>query len=264
MSYYQAIFLAIVQGITEFLPVSSSGHLVIFQKIFGFKEPPIAFDALVHFGTLFSVLIFFRKDIKKIIKGLFKEIRIKKKGESTHLMILLIIGSLPAVLFGFLLKEKIESIFNSISLLSVSFLITALILFLTGLVKEKEKEIKKTKISDSIFIGLFQALAILPGVSRSGSTISGGLFRGIKKEDAFNFSFFLGIIAIFGATILQLPKITNFTSLEATTGIIGFLLSAIFGFLAIKILKPIVIKGKFYYFGIYCLVLGILCLISSI
>lgn len=261
MFYTQAIFLAIVQGITEFLPISSSGHLVIFQKIFGFTEAPIAFDTLVHFGTLFSALVFFRKDIKKIFVNFFKEIKEKKRGESTRLLFLLVVGTIPAVIFGFFFRETIEKTFNSLPLLTIGFLITALMLFLTGLFKKKEKSINQAKISDSVFIGLFQALSILPSISRSGSTISAGLFRGIKKEDAFNFSFFLGIIAIFGATILQLPQITKFTSLEATTGVIGFLLSAVFGFLAIKILKPIVIKGKFYYFGIYCLVLGIICLL---
>ena len=143
---------------------------------------------------------------------------------------------------GFLLKDKIEIIFNSIYLLGFSFLITALILFLTGLVKKAEKSIRKTKIGDAFFIGIFQALAILPGVSRSGSTISGGLFRSIKKEDAFRFSFFLGIVAILGATVLQIPKINNLSSQETINGIIGLLVAAIFGVIAIKILKPIVLS----------------------
>lgn len=260
----QAIFLGIVQGITEFLPISSSGHLVILQKILGFKEPPIAFDALVHFGTVIALLIFFRKEIKKIFINLTKEIREKKKGEGLSLLFFLILGTVPIVILGIFLKDKIEEIFNSLFLVGISFLITSLMLFLTSIIKKKQKSIKQITLKDALFIGIFQAIAILPGVSRSGSTISAGLFRGVKKEDAFNFSFYLGIIAIFGATILQTPKLFNFTETEILSSVLGFISALIFGFIALKILKPIVIKGKFHYFGIYCFILGLTCLVFSL
>jgi undecaprenyl-diphosphatase len=263
MLYLQAIFLGIVQGITEFLPISSSGHLVIFQKIFGFSKPPIAIDVLVHLGTVFSLLIFLRKNIKDFLKGFFLELRKKKRGKNVNLLVFLIIGTIPIVLLGLLLKEKIDIIFNSLSLLGISFLVTSIILFLTQKTKEKKNKFLDSK-KDAFFIGIFQALAILPGVSRSGSTISAGLYRGIKKEEAFNFSFFLGIIAILGATIIQIPEINNFNNSEILNGILGFLFAAFFGFIALRILKPIVLKGKFHYFGVYCMVLGFICIILSL
>ena len=248
MSFFQAIFLGIVQGLTEFLPVSSSGHLVIFQKIFGFTEAPIAFDALVHFGTLAALIVFFRKEILNIFKN--------KK-----LILNLAVGTIPIAFIGFLLKDKIEEIFNSLLLVGFSFLITATILFLASKVKESKKGIKEIKKLDSLIVGLFQALAILPGVSRSGSTISGAIFRDIKKEDAFNFSFFLGMIAISCAMSLQIPDIKNFSSDEIANGFLGFLFAAIVGYFSLKVLKKFVINGKLHYFGIYCAILGVICII---
>ena len=249
MNFLQAIFLGIVQGLTEFLPISSSGHLVIFQKIFGFLEPPVAFDALVHFGTLVALVFFFWKDIKSLVIGHWS------------LVIKLIVGTIPIVIVGFLLKEEIEIIFDSLLICGISFLITAVILFLTALVKNSKKSIKEISARDSIMIGLFQALAILPGVSRSGSTISAGLYQKIKKEDAFRFSFFLGMIAIFGAMVIQIPEISNFSGREAFNGFLGFLFSAVVGFFALKALKKIVVQGKLHYFGIYCAVLGVACIL---
>ena len=135
---------------------------------------------------------------------------------------------------------------------------------LIDLAKKQKKDIKKISFFDTVIIGIFQALAILPGVSRSGSTISSGLFRKVKKEDAFKFSFFLGIIAIFGATLLQIPKISNFTFMEALTAFWGFIFSAIVGYFAMETLKKVVINGKLHYFGIYCAILGVACIAFSV
>lgn len=249
MTFFQAIFLGVLQGITEFLPVSSSGHLVIFQKLFGLTEAPIAFDTLVHIGTLVALIIFFWGDIKKIFKD--------KK-----LILLLAVGTIPVVIVGFLLQDKIDEIFNSLFLVGISFLITATFLFLTTFVKNPKKEIKDISFRDAGIVGFFQALSILPGVSRSGSTISGSIFSGIKKEDAFNFSFYLGMIAILGAAVLQIPEISNFNSTEAVQGFLGLLSAAVVGFFALKFFKKIVIEGKLHYFGIYCLLLGIICILT--
>jgi len=263
MNIFQSIFLGILQGITEFLPISSSGHLVIFQKIFGFKEPPIFFDTMVHFGTVVVLLVFFREKIKKILLDTTKEIKEKKVGESMKLIWFLFLGTIPIVVVGIFLQEKIEKIFDSLLLLGFSFLFTSIILFLTALKKEHLKNIQKAKPLDALFIGIFQAIAILPGVSRSGSTISAGIFRNLKKEDAFDFSFFLGIIAILGATILQVFKIVLVSSNEIFYSIFGFLFAAISGYFALKILRPIVLKGKLHYFGFYCFFIGTFCLIFS-
>ena len=248
MSFLQAIFLGIVQGLTEFLPVSSSGHLVIFQKIFGFLEPPVTFDALVHFGTLVALVFFFWKDIRSLF--------------FTHgpLIIKLALGTIPIGIVGLLLKEEVEIIFNSLLLTGISFLITALLLFLTALIRNASKSIDQISLWDSVIIGLFQALAILPGVSRSGSTISAGIYQRMKREDAFRFSFLLGIIAIFGAVLIQIPEMYHFTGQQIINGLLGFISSAVVGFFALKILKRVVLEGKLYYFGIYCFLLGIICI----
>lgn len=264
MTILQSIFLGAVQGLTEFLPISSSGHLVLFQKIFGFQEPPIMFDALLHFSTAVAILIFLRKEIKTLFEKILLEIKKKKRGEAFNTFLLLFIGTIPVVIIGVLLMDKIEVIFDSFLLVGISFFLTAIILFSTSFANKQKKNIKKINKIDALFIGFFQALAILPGLSRSGSTISAGLFRGIKKEDAFNFSFLLGFVAILGANILQIFKVTGFEGFDFLAGIIGFFSAFLVGLIALRILKPIVIKGKFYYFGIYCIFAGIICIIFAI
>lgn len=261
MNIFQSIFLGILQGLTEFLPISSSGHLVIFQKIFRLPESPIFFDTVVHLATVFAIFIFFRKKFLEIFNGILKEIKRRKIGENIFLFSFLFFGSLPIIVGGLFLEKRIENIFNSLVLVGISFFITSLILFLTVFFQKREKEIKNMNIFDSIFIGFFQAMAILPGVSRSGVTISAGFFRKLKPKDAFEFSFFLGIIAILGASVLQFKNITTINGGEILNSIIGFLFAFIFGLLALKILKPILEKGKFYYFGFYCMILGIFCLV---
>ncbi|MBI2054203.1 MAG: undecaprenyl-diphosphate phosphatase [Candidatus Staskawiczbacteria bacterium] len=181
MDIFQSIILGIVQGITEFLPISSSGHLVLLQKMFGIKEPPIFFDTLIHFATILAVIFYLRKEIWSVLKGLNKK-------ENQRLVLLILLATIPAVVVGFSMKDEIDEIFNSLSLLAVSFLITALILFLTKFFENGKKNLEKLSWLDSLLIGIFQALAILPGVSRSGGTISAGFFRGLDRTSAFKFS----------------------------------------------------------------------------
>jgi undecaprenyl-diphosphatase len=249
MSFFQAVFLAIVQGLTEFLPISSSGHLVIFQKLFGFEKPPVVFDILVHVGTLGAVFIFFRREILALVT---------KKG--CKLLSLLVIGTLPAAVIGFLLEGKTDWFFNLWSLVGFAFLLTTLILFSTQLVKEKNKKIKDLKLLDVLIIGVFQALAILPGVSRSGSTISAGVWQGLEKEEAFNFSFYLAIPAILGALILKFDELLRFNPTEFFQGLVGMIVAGIVGYFSLKTLKDLIRKGKVYLFGFYCLVIGLLVL----
>lgn len=261
MTFCQAIFFGILQGLTEFLPISSSGHLVILQRILGISRPPVAFYTLTHLGTLVALLVFFYRDIKKILGDM-----IKKKKEGVNLFFSLVIGTIPIVIFGFFLRGKIEIIFSSLLLVGVSFLFTALILFTTIFVENQnknEKNIKQINFLDAVVIGIFQAFSIFPGASRSGLTVSSAIFQKIKKEDAFRFSFFLGIIAIFGANLLQVPEILNFMGKEVISGTLGFLFSAIIGFSTLKWFQKIVIKGKLHYFGIYCAILGLICIFLS-
>ena len=176
MTLFEAIFLGLIQGLTEFLPISSSGHLVIGQKLLGLEHPAVLFNILVHFGTLLAIILYFNKRIINFYKN-FNNLK------------LIFIGSIPAVLVGFFLNDYLEALFDSLFLVGFCLLITAGLLFLTSFVKKADKDFSKINLATSFRIGCLQALAILPGVSRSGATISAGLWRGLKKETAFAFSF---------------------------------------------------------------------------
>lgn len=254
MDIIQSLILGVVQGVTEFLPVSSSGHLVLFQKFFKIQEPPIFFDTLVHFATLLAVVFFLRKEIWRIVIGLNKK-------ENWRIIALIVFATMPAVVVGFLLKNNIEQLFNSLDLLVYTFFATGVILFLTKFFTKGEKIVQNIGWLKSIFIGIFQALAILPGISRSGSTISAGLFMGLKREEAFKFSFLLAIPAILGAMVLQ---IVDFQPSSLNGGFlvnfVGFLTALVFGLLSLKILEKIILKGKLHYFAFYCLALALIIL----
>ncbi|MFC1727021.1 undecaprenyl-diphosphate phosphatase [Patescibacteria group bacterium] len=273
MTYLQSIVLAIVQGLTEFLPISSSGHLVIFQNYFDLK-PPIFFDVMVHVGTLGAVLVYFRKKIAKIATGL-----IRRKKQSWRLAGVIVLGTLPAVIVGLILQPRLGKIFDSITLVGVSLMVTALFLLSTKFHKIKnisevkhglchpprrwknEGDVINLTWQRSLFIGFFQALAILPGVSRSGSTIAAGLFKKLNQEEAFYFSFLLAIPAIIGALVLQLVDISSHWQLFVEKGIltqsiVGMAISSLVGYWALVGLKKVLTKGKLWVFGIYCLGLG--------
>jgi len=242
MSLVQAVILGLIQGLTEFLPVSSSGHLVVAQTFFNLASPPILFDILVHVGTLIAVFIFFKKEIFKL---------------NTHQIKLIIIGTVPAIIVGLLIEPAIETLFSSLSLVALSLLVTASLLFVTKYLHKENNTINKLSNKNAIIIGIFQALAILPGISRSGSTVSAGLFTGLKKSAAFSFSFLLSIPAIIGALVLHVKDYSQFTYNNLTPSLIGMLISAITGFMALKILKIIIRKAKLHYFAYYCLFLSI-------
>ncbi len=244
MDIFKACFLGILQGLTEFLPVSSSGHLVLFQKIFHLNEAPIFFDTMVHFGTFFSLLFYFRKSLKEIFKKDY--------------LWRLFLGSLPIVIFGFLMRNKIEEIFDSLFLTGISFFITSFLLFLTLFFREKKEEIS---FFDAFFIGVFQALALLPGVSRSGTTLSAGNFLSISYKKNFKFSFHLGMIAIFGAVILQTMNIHKVSNEEVKMSFLGFIFAFLSGIFALNFLAKIFFKRKLYLFSFYTFLLGIFCLI---
>lgn len=254
MDIIHSLILGIVQGATEFLPVSSSGHLVLFQKILGFDEPPIFFDTLVHFATLLAVIFYLRKEIILIIKNI-------KEKANQKIIGFVVLGTIPTVIVGFLLKDNIERVFNSLDLLVFTFLATALILALTKFFENGIRAMEGLGWLRSVFVGLLQALAILPGVSRSGSTISAGLFMGMKRDEAFKFSFLLAIPVILGAMVLQVIDF-NWQNLNGgfLPNFAGFVAALIFGFLSLKILEKITIKGKLHYFAFYCLLLALIIL----
>ena len=247
MSYPQAIFLAIIQGLTEFLPISSSGHLVIFQKLFGLN-PPVLFDILVHVGTLGAIIAYFLKPLSKISK---------------HTLLLVVIGTIPAVVVGLFLQTYITQIFDSLKLVGVALLMTAGLLLVSKRFKLLNRRFKYLKWQDALFVGIFQVLAILPGVSRSGSTIVAGLARKLDRETAFRFSFYLAIPAILGALALQIPDLIDGQVNYLSQGILGMIIAGAVGYEALKILEKTLLGAKFWLFGIYCLVLGMIILLFS-
>ena len=255
MSYFQAIFLATVQGLTEFLPVSSSGHLVIFQKLFGLK-PPVLFDTLVHVGTLGAVIFYFKEELAKVGIGLAR-----KEKKSWRIVWLVFAGTIPAVIVGLFLRGMIDRIFDSLQLVGISLLVTAGLLFSTKLVKRNKKQFKYLKWPDALTVGLFQALAILPGISRSGSTIVAGLWRRLDRETTFQFSFFLAIPAIIGAVVLQTPDLIFSSCAYLTQGLLGMVIAGLVGYLALVILEKVLKEARLFFFGFYCAFLGLLTLL---
>jgi undecaprenyl-diphosphatase len=259
VTIFQAVFLAVLQGITEFLPVSSSGHLALFQTLFRIPEQPVLFDIFLHLGTLFSIIVYFRHEISQLIVGIWK-----RQSQSIRVFLLIILATLPAVIVGFTLQKHIEAIFSSLRLIGISFIITAVILLATSRIKRGETKLEKMSWLDSLLIGLMQAVAILPGVSRSGSTISAGLFRKLEPKAAFLFSFYLSIPAIAGAFLLSILELRHGApgqSLYLSQSLVGMVISAVVGYFAIGLLGKILANSKLYYFGFYCLALGLLVLL---
>lgn len=255
MTIIQSVVLGIIQGLTEFLPVSSSGHLALLQYLFDIKTPTIFFDTILHLGTLVAVIFYLRKEIIFILKTLNDK-------KTLRLVGLLILGSIPAVIAGLFLQNKMQEIFDSLFYVGIFFIVTAIILGLTYFFKNQKKDLDTMNWFDALFIGIFQAVAILPGVSRSGSTISASVYRDLKREDAFRFSFLLSIPIIFGAFFLQLAK-QHFALFSAgfASEIWGFIFSMIFGFFSLKIIEKVLVRGKLHYFAPYCFLLGLLIII---
>ncbi len=247
MNVFQAIILAITQGITEFLPISSSGHLAVLQILWNLPKSSITFDALLHFGTLGAILAVFWQEIKRIFYS-----------KNWQLIKLIIIGTIPAVIFGVLFQTKIEQSFVSLKFIGLSFLITALFLLLTKFSKAQKDTISW---SDALIIGIAQAVALFPGISRSGFTISAGLLRKLKPEIAFKFSFLLALPVIFGAVILQLPALIQQGENSYLLGGIGMLISFFIGIISLKILEKILKRGKYFWFSLYLIILSMVILI---
>ncbi|MBK54202.1 MAG: hypothetical protein CMG58_06320 [Candidatus Marinimicrobia bacterium] len=251
MSIIEAIIIGIVQGLTEFLPISSSGHLVILQKLLKIDLPGNLVEVSTHLGTLLSIILIYKNDIYDLISSF-------KSSKTKDYILLVVIATIPSVVFVLIAKSFILTIFESSRSVSFALIFTGIILFISHY---GNYTIKKLNISKGMIIGIFQALAILPGISRSGMTISIALLLGIKNVEAAKFSFMLAIPAIFGAAILTLVE----TDLNEIDDLIFPLIVAAFiaflsGYYALKFLIKILNNGKFYYFSIYCIFLGIISL----
>ena len=253
MSILQAIILGIVQGIAEFIPISSSGHLVLLHQVFGIEEGAFTFDIIVHLGTLVAIVVYFWADIVALIK--------KPLSKLTGL---LVIGTIPVVIAGFFMRNIIEDNFRTGIWLAAAFTLTGFLLLFADRITHGVKEEKDITWFDALFVGLCQALALPPGISRSGTTITGALTRGINRETAARFSFLLAMIAIAGAGVLEtiehLRRDTagaygvvyeNVVSVGAGALIIGFIVSAVVGYFCIRLLLRLIKACKLRYFSIY-------------
>jgi len=263
MSIINAIILGIVQGLTEFLPVSSSGHLVLLQKIFGITAPGLFFDTMLHAGTLMAVFAVLWKDIWNILKKIIQP-----------LTLFLIIATVPAVAAALVFTDIIEHAFESGQFLGVSFLITAALLVFAELFVKRTntggslKTAENMKWLDALIIGIMQAIAITPGISRSGATISGAISRRLDRDFAARFSFLLSIPAILGAVVLQskdLIQNTQFAgeNITAAAVIAGTTSAAIVGFFSVKLMLKIIREKSIYGFAIYTACLGILVIFDQ-
>jgi undecaprenyl-diphosphatase len=236
--------LGAIQGITEFFPISSSGHLVILQGIFGMKEPQLAFDIFLHLGTLVSILIYFYKDILNII--------IKERRTAFYI----VLASIPTFMIGLLFKDAAEELFARPHLVGYMLLATGLWLIAAAIYDKfkKAESPKKIGFINSIIIGVSQGIAVIPGISRSGATIGAGILSGIGKETAVKFSFLLAIPAILGAGLFKSGKIeAGLVSGDSLYFLVGSITAMVTGLVSIGVLLKMVKTNKLYIFGIYCI-----------
>lgn len=261
---FQALVLGIVQGLTEFLPISSSAHLILIPDFFGWRGivDTLSFDIALHLGTTVALLYYFWNDWVKLITAFFKNLRqgVNKvwSDSDSRLFILLILGSIPAGLIGFVLEGYIETNFRNPLLIAIVLIVFALVLYLADTVSKKTRSMENIGWVDALVVGISQTLALVPGVSRSGITISTGLFRSLDRASATRFSFLLSTPIIVAASVYSLKDI----AVETQTGnwdifLVGFLASTVSGWLAIKVLLNYVKSNNFNIFVIYRVLLGL-------
>ena len=251
MTIIEGTILGIVQGLTEFLPISSSGHLVLGQAILGIEQPGNEFEILVHLGTLASVLVVFFDDIKSLLSSM------RSKRTQTFILFLLI-GTLPVIIVGLGFKDLFETLFEDVMAVGAALLFTGAVLVGSSYATESNKD---HSFFTSILIGCAQAIAIIPGISRSGMTISCALFMGLTPKEAARFSFLLAIPAIGGAGLLTALDMEGSYPFPGPVAFAGLVSSFIVGVAALKWLLGWLEEGKFHYFGIYCLCVGLITLV---
>lgn len=270
MNIIQSIILGIVQGLTEFIPVSSSGHLVLVPWALHWPSPGLFFDTMLHWGTLAAVLVYFWRDWVGIVRGFFRSLFTQgpwsaAPGGRLHdfdnrLAWAVIVGTLPAVVIGFLFKDYVESLFDTPLAVGAFLLVTAVLLALSERLSQRDRPLLKINMPDALVIGLAQALAIAPGISRAGATIAGGLGRGLTRDSAARYSFLLATPAILGAGVLQLFDVLKggeISSTPLTPVVLGMVAAAVAGYLCIRFLLAYLRRGKLYPFAIYCAVIGL-------
>jgi len=258
MNIFHAFVLGLVQGLGEFLPISSSAHLVITPWLFNWEDPGLGFDIALHWGTLLAVIIYFRTDVRDLIRGfwhsLFKSTRDFQNNIYQKLSWLLVIASVPGALIGKLLEAKAETVFREPVLIAITLSSFGIVLLLADWFGKKIKNLDKITKTDSVLIGLAQAAAIIPGVSRSGATIAAGLGLGFKRADAARFSFLMSIPIIFGAGAVSLKA--GVGGVGTLPLVVGFVTAAVSGFLSIKFLLQYISRHDYKIFVWYRLALA--------
>lgn len=259
MNYGEAFGLGLLQGLTEFLPVSSSGHLVIAQHFLGITLPGVTLEVMVHFGTLLSIIWVFRQDIKNLLTGLFNNAEEKK------FAILLFWGIVPTGIIGIAGGSFFTSLFDRPLLVGLALLVTGCIVMAISKVEIKFKDLQKMEIQDALLIGIFQGIAIIPGITRSGSTILGALWRGLDRETAVRYSFLLALPVIAGATVLEMKDFFKVTTDPALfyPYLLATFTAFISGIFAINFFIKLLKESRFHYIAYYCWCLGLLTVFGS-
>jgi undecaprenyl-diphosphatase len=266
MDVFQAIVLGLVQGATEFIPVSSSGHLVLVPWLLGWDSPGLVFDTVLHLGTLVAVLAFLWRDWWRLITAWLRGlVRWDWQDPEARLMWLLVAGSIPAATIGYLLQSALESIFSKPVWVSVLLLVTAMLLALGEWLGRRTRAIGDLRLPDALLVGLGQAVAIAPGISRSGTTIVAGLMRGMDREAAARFSFLLATPVILGAGLFKVLDLASAPDALAQVPalVVGFLAAAVAGYVCIWGLLRYLQRGRLYVFAGYCTWVGVSCLLVS-
>jgi undecaprenyl-diphosphatase len=265
------LILGVVQGLTEFLPVSSSGHLVLVPEFFNMTQPTLGFDILVHLATLVAVVGYFWRDVAKMVLSIIAPSRLPRGEAKTwrRMVLWLVIGSIPAAIAGFVFSDFFEGLFDSTLAVGIFLVVTSLLLFgsdfALGRLTRQPVGLDAMRAQDAIIVGCFQALAIAPGLSRSGSTISAGIFLGFDRASAARFAFLLSIPAILGAFVFKLKDVgAGFAGASAGAYALGAVAAAISGFVAISLLMRYVKEHRLRVFAIYTAAVGLLVIILSL
>ncbi len=247
--------LGLIQGLTEFLPVSSSGHLAITQHFLsGFEQPGLAFDVLLHAATMLAVIIYFRQDIWNLLSCYFRSDA--QAQQDRHIFRMLILGSIPTAIIGFSGKDFFAGLFENLLVVGFMLLITATLLILAEKIRQDGRSLNQINYSDSLLVGTIQGLAILPGISRSGSTIACLLLRGIDGDAAARFSFLLALPAVGGAMLLSVKDVQYLATADLPAYGLGALTAFVSGLFAIRCLMNVVRRKRLIGFAIYCLLVG--------
>ena len=265
MNSFEAIILGIIQGLTEFLPVSSSGHLVIAKNLFGIETHNLSFEVAVHAATVMSTIVVFRKEIWDLLKGLF----MFKYNSQTEYVFKILVSVVPVMLVGLFFKDFVERIFGSgLLIVGIALLITSALLYFSDRSSSNPKKEggKEIGYKEAFIIGLSQAVAVIPGLSRSGTTISTGLFLGVKRSEVAKFSFLMVLIPILGEAFLELVSgdlSAESSGIATLPLVLGTLAAFISGFIACSWMINVVKRAKLKYFALYCVIIGVACIISA-